>query len=212
MEIRDGKTEIACEKGGKRLKNVPAKLKKDEYIVTLTERRKQLTDQYRRTRTMLEQSMEDSTVFTLSEIVGLMKNDSVKPLLENLVYCYDGKCGVLKDGRLCTVGGEEICADGTSELRIAHPFDMYADGSWREIQKYLFDDQIVQPFRQVFRELYIKTAEELENCETPRFAGNQILVKKTVAILLRNCMPLPTGSRPQTSKRRRSSTSASATA
>ncbi len=183
LEIRDGKTEIACEKGGKRLKNVPAKLKKDEYIVKLTETRKQLTDQYRRTRTMLEQSMEDSTVFTLSEIVGLMKNDSVKPLLENLVYCFDGKCGVLKDGRLCTVGGEEICADGTNELRIAHPFDMYADGSWRDIQKYLFDDQIVQPFRQVFRELYIKTAEELENCETPRFAGNQILVKKTVATL-----------------------------
>ena len=27
LEIRDGKTEIACEKGGKQLKNVPAKLK-----------------------------------------------------------------------------------------------------------------------------------------------------------------------------------------
>ena len=46
-------------------------------------------------------------------------------------------------------------------IRIAHPLDFYQMGIWHSYQKYLFDNQICQPFKQVFRELYVKLAEEL---------------------------------------------------
>lgn len=44
----------ACGENGKQLKSVPAKLKKDEYIVVITEAKKQMAEQARRTRAMLE--------------------------------------------------------------------------------------------------------------------------------------------------------------
>ncbi|MGN0691115.1 MAG: DUF5724 domain-containing protein, partial [Oscillospiraceae bacterium] len=67
----DGKADIICEKGDKALKSVPAKLKKNEYILRLGEAKKKLNEQYRRTRTMFEQAMEDGTEFTVSELAVL---------------------------------------------------------------------------------------------------------------------------------------------
>lgn len=183
LEVSQGKTELKCEKGGKVLKSVPAKLKKDEYIVSLTETKKQLTEQYRRTRLMLEQAMEDEGVFTLGEINMLKTNPVAAALTEDLVFNADGKCLLVRDGALVDVRGEKFSTDESLEIKIAHPIDMYCEGTWREYQKYLFDNKLVQPFRQVFRELYIKTDEELECFDTRRYAGNQIQVKKTIATL-----------------------------
>lgn len=73
--------------------------------------------------------------------------------------------------------------DPRQEIRIAHPLDFYKLGIWHEYQKYLFDRQIRQPFKQVFRELYVKLSEELEQKSSRMFAGNQIQPQKTVACL-----------------------------
>jgi hypothetical protein len=73
--------------------------------------------------------------------------------------------------------------DGNAKIRIAHPFDLYSKGCWRAYQKYLFENRITQPFRQVFRELYVKTAEEAEMLHSLRYAGNQIQPAKTVSVL-----------------------------
>ncbi|MBR4971941.1 MAG: DUF4132 domain-containing protein, partial [Oscillospiraceae bacterium] len=68
-------------------------------------------------------------------------------------------------------------------LIVAHPFHLYTSGQWPAFQKYLFDHQIIQPFRQVFRELYVKTADELGGFHSLRYAGNQIQPKKAGACL-----------------------------
>lgn len=49
--------------------------------------------------------------------------------------------------------------------------------------KFLFDKSIRQPFKQVFRELYVPTPEEIEATQSRRYAGNQIQPQKTVAVL-----------------------------
>ena len=65
---------------------------------------------------------------------------------------------------------EELLGDLTSGM--GHPFDIYSEGSWRGWQKYLFDNKIVQPFKQVFRELYVKTEDEKGTFTSLRYAGN----------------------------------------
>ena len=40
-----------------------------------------------------------------------------------------------------------------AKMTVAHPFQMYTAGKWHMLQKYVFDHQIIQPFKQVFREL-----------------------------------------------------------
>ena len=67
---------------------------------------------------------------------------------------------------------------------IAHPVHMYKAKCWSNYQKYIFSQKIVQPFKQVFRELYLPNADELsEKALSRRYAGNQVQPKKTAALL-----------------------------
>lgn len=211
-----GKAELVCRKDGKLLKSVPSRLAKNETVLERKETVKQLREQYRRTKQMLEQFMEDETVLTGAELLGLMNNPVVKPLLRNLVYIYKDSFGFL-DGRMLvsaagkaeetgeTVkaaeafaaaetfaaqkGGEavkQVCSvriTAAAKLKIAHPYHLWKAGVWADYQKALFERSVKQPFKQVFRELYVKTDEELDRNDSLRYAGNQIQPAKTVACL-----------------------------
>ena len=179
----NGKASLIPSKGGKTLKSVPAKLKKNAQVVELTEFVKILTEQYRRTRVMLERAMEDSTAFTFSELSALSAHPVVYPMLKNLVLISGDTVGFLAEDGLADDTGRVQPLDDTQWVKIAHPFDLYSHGCWRAYQRYLYEQQIAQPFRQVFRELYIKTDEELELFHSLRYAGNQIQPAKTVATL-----------------------------
>ena len=72
-------------------------------------------------------------------------------------------------------------ARSCSGWRILRTF--YEAGCWRKYQKKLFAEEKKQPFKQVFRELYIKLPEELDRTHSLMFAGNQIQPAKTAACL-----------------------------
>lgn len=178
-----GKATLVSSKDGKQLKSVPAKLKKHETVLALTDMVRTLTEQYRRTRVMLEQAMEDSTTFTFGELSALSAHPVVYPMLKHLVLISRDIVGFLAEKGLADDTGAVHPLDMHAEIRIAHPFDLYSQGCWRKYQRYLFENTIVQPFRQVFRELYIKTADEIDTYHSLRYAGNQIQPAKTVAVL-----------------------------
>lgn len=181
----EGKSEIHQRKAGKDLNSIPAKLKKHPYVEELKEVHKQLKDQYTRSRFMLEQAMEDGTTFEEQELHRLMQNPVIWPLLKKLVFTDSNntRIGFYADSTL--FGAESLSSPLASNdlLRIAHPVDLYNSGQWHAFQKVLFDKAIRQPFKQVFRELYVPTEEERETTQSLRYAGNQIQPQKTVAIL-----------------------------
>ncbi len=178
-----GKASILCQKDGKTLKNVPEKLKKNETVKAMTEFVRTLTEQYRRTRLMLENAMEDSSVFPFGELGALSAHPVVEPMLKTLVMISGGTVGFLTEDGLAAADGTVQPLDAEAPVRIAHPLDLYRNGSWRAYQAYLYDRRITQPFRQVFRELYIKTEDETEAFHSLRYAGNQIQPAKTAAVL-----------------------------
>ncbi len=179
----NGKASLVTVKDGKRLKSVPAKLKKHETVLSLTDMVKTLTEQYRRTRVMLEGAMEDRTEFPFGELTALSTHPVVYPMLKNLVLISKETVGFLAEKGLLDDAGRLHPLDETSEVRIAHPFDLYRSGCWRNYQSNLFEKKIAQPFRQIFRELYIKTADEVNAYRSLRYAGNQIQPAKTVSTL-----------------------------
>ncbi|MBO4473892.1 MAG: DUF4132 domain-containing protein, partial [Clostridiales bacterium] len=181
LKVNDGKVEISTTKDGKALKSLPARLKKNEYIEDLQEAKKAFTEQYRRTKIMLEEAMESRSAFAKEEIDGMNRNPVLAPLMQTLVFeSEDGVFGLL----------DELTMKDGSMWYVAHPFSMYKAGIWRDIQKKIFEREIVQPFKQVFRELYVKTEEEKEMFHSTRYAGNQIQVKRTLALLkTRRWMP-----------------------
>lgn len=211
LEMEDGgKCAVICEKNGKQLKSVPAKIKKDEYVLALMDAKKQMAEQSRRTKAMLEDAMESQEEYTWAEIRGMLENPVIHDMVAALVFKVaepdsvnvelgntadniisvasdldDSKNVVLgfvtEDG--LNVFGENIKLSDDTKLTVAHPFHMYKTGEWHDIQKYVFDNKIVQPFKQVFRELYVKTEEEMNMEHSLRYAGNQIQPKKTLGCL-----------------------------
>lgn len=180
----EGKSEIRQRKGGKDLNSMPAKLKKHPYVEELKEVHKQLKEQYVRSRQMLEQAMEDGTCFEVHELRRLMQNPVIWPLLCNLVFITDdGRLGFYADDILADADGTTASLTDNDALRIAHPVDLFHSGQWHAYQKCLFDRAIRQPFKQVFRELYVPTSEECESTRSLRYAGHQIQPQKTVAVL-----------------------------
>ena len=184
LEIDDqGSASILCTKEGKALKSVPAKAKKDPHVVRLQDMKKQLTEQYRRTRRMFEEAMEDCAEFTLAEMRHLWENRVVAPIVSKLVFKSGDHLGFFDGVNLTDLDGAVLVTDARAVLQIAHPVHLYASGRWPAFQKHLYDRKLAQPFRQVFRELYVKTADELGTIHSLRYAGNQIQPKKATACL-----------------------------
>ncbi len=155
--------------------------KKNEEVLRFTAFKKLLAEQYSRTRRMLEEAMENRSEFTGGEIVSLSSHPVVAPMLRRLVLISGDLFGFAEGDGLRGINGE-IYPVG-EKVRIAHPYDLYESGNWRAFQKHLFDTETVQPIKQVFRELYLKVPEELGKYRSLRYAGNQILPRKTAAVL-----------------------------
>jgi hypothetical protein len=178
----DGKSSIECWKGEKKLKSIPDSLKKEPAIIELKEFNSTLQNQFKRTRKSLEEAMINGDLFKISEIETLMKHPVVSPMLQKLVLKSGNDLGFWQAGQLVSVSGKSAKPQAT--ISIAHCTDLYYDGQWADYQRYCFEKQIKQPFKQIFRELYIPTEDELkEKAVSRRYAGHQVQPKKTVALL-----------------------------
>lgn len=186
-----GKSEILCRKGEKLLKSVPARLGKNAYVAEVKDAHKKLKEQYLRAKKLMEESMESGAEFTAAEVAGLFGNPVVRAILAPLVFVCGEETGFIvkeeENGRagIFMKSWEDQIShlEADQKVRIAHPLDLYRAGVWHSYQKYLFDNQICQPFKQVFRELYVKMPEELGLKASRMFAGNQIQPQKTVGCL-----------------------------
>lgn len=182
----EGKAAITVTKKGKEQKSIPARYKKDKDILLLKEHKDYLRKQYSRTRESLENAMVREDAFTIDEITGIMEHPVVKAMLSTLVLFNKAKqlSGFWDEGGLRDTSGNRIPLGDDDLLIIAHPVHLYDTAQWDLYQKHLFDLGIVQPFKQVFRELYLPTQNELEQrTRSERYQGHQIQPQKTIALL-----------------------------
>ncbi len=179
-----GQAEISCEKAGKTLKSIPSALSKNRQVTELKQIRTSLKDQYKRARRSLESAMENADPFTGSELVSLQSHPVIWPLLSKLVFLDGKRAGFPVAGKLVSPQGDTWPIRPDAQLLIAHPADLYRTGSWSVFQKHVFTQQIVQPFKQVFRELYRITDDERRaGTVSQRYAGHQVQPRKTLALL-----------------------------
>lgn len=181
IEIDDqGHNEIKVLKNKRKQKSIPAKLKNNSYVLEIKDIHKKWNEQYQRSRKMLEQAMEDRTVFMIDEIHTIMNNPIVAPMLSKLVLISDENLGFYDQGYLKGIAHREKLGN---YVRIIHPYDLYKRQCWHEYQTYIYKQQIIQPFKQVFRELYLKLDDEKDQSSSKRYTGYQIQPKKAAAAL-----------------------------
>jgi hypothetical protein len=183
----EGTPELTVARAGRPLKSVPAALRKDPDVAALQVRKADLAKQATRVRASLEAAMVAQDAFTLADLADLRRHPVVAPMLAALAWVTeDGVTRLLGNGfgvlPGAGPGGSRRAPAGP--LRIAHPVHFVADGTWVAWQERLFKSGQRQPFKQVFRELYVPTEEEVKAGPlSHRYDGHQIQPRQALALL-----------------------------
>jgi len=181
----DGKAELVVFRDDKQLKSIPPKIKKDKAVVELANNRKIMREQWSRSRKGLGEAMIRGDEFFYTEIKNLFEHPVIVKHLEKLVFISsDNTIGFFHDGNLVDAQGEIHELNDENTLRIAHCADLHQYSVWSDFQHYCFKEKLIQPFKQIFRELYVPTPDELqEKSVSRRYAGHQIQPKQALALL-----------------------------
>jgi hypothetical protein len=179
-----GTPAITITKAGKTLKAIPAKLKKNPDIEALVDRKQSIVKQASRMRLSLEQAMERGDAFTKQELHQLAQHPVLAPMLRQLVLIATAgnEIGYLEPNgtELVSPNGKvKITAD---KFRIAHPHDLLVTRSWHLWQQECFTTARQQPFKQVFRELYVATTAEQTKTGSKRYEGHQVNPRQAIAL------------------------------
>ncbi len=176
----------ATKKGSQKLKNVPAKLRKHPEIANLRERKSDIAKQTSRMRTSLEEAMCKGDEFTTSELQELFKHPVLRPMLTELVFITEGNAlgYPQEEGKVLLSADDSETTLGETKVRIAHAYDLLDSGDWHTYQQKCFTEERKQPFKQVFRELYVLTKAEKEaKKHSKRYEGHQVNPRQALALL-----------------------------
>ena len=182
----DGHAELGVARGGKPLKSIPPAVKKDPRIAELLARRDDLKRQATRIRLSLEQAMCRGDGFSGAELRDLSAHPVLAPSLARLILIGEGIAGYSVEGGrgLRDHAGHIEPIKPDESLRIAHPHDLLGLGDWSRWQAECFRSKRIQPFKQVFRELYVLTeTEQSDGTGTRRYAGQQVHPRQALALL-----------------------------
>jgi hypothetical protein len=183
--VDQGEPELSVTKQGKPLKAIPPGVKKNAKVAELVERKTDLKKQAARVRLSLETAMCRGDTFSGEELRQLFEHPVPAPQLERLVLVGEGILGypVSAGKGLRDHAGKVEPVKKNEQLRIAHPHDLFRTRQWHDWQHDLFTREAVQPFKQVFRELYVLTdAEKAEGTLSRRYAGHQINPSQATAL------------------------------
>ncbi|MFK3676272.1 DUF5724 domain-containing protein [Microbacterium sp. NPDC090218] len=176
---------IEVDRAGKTLAAVPAKSRKVEEIAALIVRARELKKQTQRMRESLEAACVLGDVIDAEELALLQAHPILGRMLPALVMV-DGEG---RAGFLSAAGDELILADesvirAVGGLRIAHPLDLLASGDWPDLQHAVMTRGLPQPFKQVFRELYVFNENEQAELgiSSRRYVGHQLDSRRASAL------------------------------
>ncbi len=177
--------QLSVARDGKPLKAIPPAVKKEKSIASLVERLGELRKQTARVRWSLETAMCRGDEISGAELAQLADHAILAPLLQRLVLIGDGAIGYLdRKGKALRdhAGARQVIKKG-ARYRIAHPADLLATKDWPAWQHECFRAERLQPFKQVFRELYVVTKQEAADASgSSRYAGQQINEKQAFAL------------------------------
>ena len=181
-----GEPQLRVTRAGRTLKTIPAAARAQPEIKALAGRVTEVRRQRRRMRSSLELMVVRAEAVSGAELSELCRHPVLFPLLGTLVLAGEGIAGYpMPDGRSLRDHAGALHAVGHGELlRIAHPFDLLAGGDWPEWQRDCLTRRERQPFKQVFRELYLLTEQEREDVTfSRRYAGHQLQPRAALALL-----------------------------
>lgn len=183
---QEGNVVVAVSKAGKSLKSVPASMRGLAEVAEIRARHRELKSMTARVRRSLENSMVVQERFGRADLEQILEHPVLEPVAALLVLVdADGETGVRASG-----GSYRDVHDDEWRpkwpVRVAHPVDLVQAGVWPTWQRHVVEQSIRQPFKQVFRELYVPTIDELASDASPtseRYSGHRVELARAMALL-----------------------------
>jgi hypothetical protein len=182
----NAQVQLTVRRGEKILKGIPSEVRKDRRIAALADRRTELKRSASRVKQSLETAMIRGDTFTGTELRELFAHPVLAPFLGRLVLVGEGIRGYPVSGGqgLRDHAGRVEPIKPDERLRLAHPHDLFSAGDWDRWQHDCFTNERIQPFKQVFRELYLLTEQERKDGTlSNRYAGQQVNPRQAMALL-----------------------------
>lgn len=167
-------------KDNKKISSIPSKLSKDNRIIEFKEYIKNQQEKLKRIVKSLEQTMCNEIAFDYEKFIIIAKDNIIGNVLSKLILYYDNKAYIYKDNNIYDLDGN-ICYP--EKLYIAHPIKLKNANILNQCINYVIENNVKQPFKQVLREFYCKSEEELNNIDCWRFRGFNVDLKKCIAAL-----------------------------
>ena len=169
----------------RQLKRTPTIVRRDYVYREVRATLEQAQDQERRYRMAFLNAMRSGQPLGPDELALLQRNPLAAALLERLVLIdAAGAIGLFRsaDASLEGVHGERVRVNGA--VTVAHPLRLAETGLLADWQAEIVRRQIVQPFKQVFREQYVLTpAEASASYTSARLAGRRMRGRQAMAVL-----------------------------
>lgn len=182
LAINSCEPQLIVRRGGKQLKSVPAVVRQARTYAEIREIVKQLRSQVTRFRHNFEEMMAigqplsgDRSGLSADELATFSRLPLTREMLSQLILLSDDACGLFLPDAMAvqTLDGASIPLAG--KVCIAHPYHLFHRGELAAWQQEIVRQRIVQPFKQVFRELYLLTpAEQETRTYSNRFAGHSL--------------------------------------
>ncbi len=183
LSVAPGNVAVHVYSGHRRLAGLPKAVREHEDYPEIRNARANLAHSYRYFRRRFEEAMVEEVRYRGSEFATLLSNPVVRSLVSRLILLCDGSpflwipSDPLDEAKLPT----EL-RDAT-EVMIAHPVALGACGVLDEWQQRVLDAHVSQPFKQVFREVYLPSEAERAAFACARFSGYQIVPRRAFALL-----------------------------
>ncbi|MGL5353739.1 MAG: DUF5724 domain-containing protein, partial [Clostridium sp.] len=177
------KPSITCKKDNKILKGIPARLKKHEYLILLNEICKDIREQYKGLKENLHEAMKNEEEFSYEEIHLFSKSKVSSSLIKRILFKINNKFGFIEDNKLIT-NNDEIDIKEEDIIYVAHPIDLNSANLLDYYKKIIEKYNIVQPFKQIFRPIYIMDETKIVNGYEYLIEGRKLIeIDKTYGIL-----------------------------
>lgn len=185
LELHEGAPALRIDNGKRTLKRRPALISRDYAFREVQATLAAAQDQSRRYRDALVEVMRNNDPLSPEELDLLRANPIAADQLSRLVlidaagavgcYCPEGQSLAGLDGKRVPISGA---------VHVAHPYTLAQLGLLEAWQTAIVQRRIVQPFKQVFRELYVLTSAEIAaGYASGRLAGRRIRTRQALAIL-----------------------------
>lgn len=181
LTVADGEIRARVFSRERPLTTVPEKVRDDPRWEEVREARRRLGEGYQHFRQRFEQVMVEGTGFSGREFAVLLASPVARSLAARLVLRVDGQEALWGEPDPLAEPGAPEEMEASGEVTVVHPVELLSSGRLAEWQGRVIRERVSQPFKQVFREVYVAARGEERECL--RFAGQTLDVRQAFALL-----------------------------